>query len=717
MNFFGIMRKYLVPFSLICAMFPTFPTMSGAQGVFFPISYTQPTVFPGTKPLGRFGDQFANPTGTAVVDLNGDGFKDVVLALSVGLLNEASPPITPRFLISDGKGGLVDRTEELIVPPLPQMFLPRDIHVADFNGDGRPDLFFSNHGKETGGPLPCQPPHPGEQNRLLLSQPDGRYRDATADSLPALVDFSHGSSVADIDGDGDIDIWVNDLGCPARSYLLQNDGSGRFTIVADLSDGSVPGFVGRNGRLPSSFNGASWTQFLDADGDGDPDLYHVSAFDCNVGLLINDGSGRFTKAPPGAIPAPLFCAVQDSLVLDLNKDGLDDLVLYQDDHLSNRSSGFGNLVNLQILISNGDGTFRDETRSRLPAQISQGITAPEVSAGDVDGDHLEDLLVSLFWPDFSHVITDFYIDRGGGMFAEAPEGVFPIRPQFAAVDLNGDGFDDFIFSSFRSSASLEVFGTLALPPPRTLFAATLPSSRSVRVGQPATVFATIINAGSQTAVNFGIVKATGVSGAFDFQTTNSQTNALEGQPNVPVDIPPGGSKSFVVAFTPSRSLLTKDVRLRFGCENSLAAESVVGLNTVLLSVSNTAVPDIVALAATPTNDGIVNVPGTNGTGAFAVATVNVGAGGSITASADTGSASLPINISLCQTDPATGQCISSISSSATTTINANSTPTFGIFVQGSGNVPFDPATNRIFVRFKDGGGVTRGSTSVAVRTQ
>jgi hypothetical protein len=123
------------------------------------------------------------------------------------------------------------------------------------------------------------------------------------------------------------------------------------------------------------------------------------------------------------------------------------------------------------------------------------------------------------------------------------------------------------------------------------------------------------------------------------------------------------------------------------------------------------------LEATSTNDGIVNIGGTNGTGAFAVATVNLGASGSITASADTGAATLPVNISLCQTDPANGQCISGIGPSVTTQINANATPTFGIFVQGNGTVPFDPAANRVFVRFKDTGGVIRGSTSVAVRTQ
>ncbi len=54
--------------------------------------------------------------------------------------------------------------------------------------------------------------------------------------------------------------------------------------------------------------------------------------------------------------------------------------------------------------------------------------------------------------------------------------------------------------------------------------------------------------------------------------------------------------------------------------------------------------------------------------------------------------------------------------SVTTNIGANETPTYSIFVNGSGEIPFDPASSRIFLRFKDSGDVTRGSTSVAVRT-
>jgi hypothetical protein len=158
------------------------------------------------------------------------------------------------------------------------------------------------------------------------------------------------------------------------------------------------------------------------------------------------------------------------------------------------------------------------------------------------------------------------------------------------------------------------------------------------------------------------------------------------------------------------------VQFSFDCGNTDPAPINVGLNTLLLSASATPVPDIVALAATITNDGIVSIPA-SGIGAFAVAAVNVGVSGNITASADTGGAILPVNISLCETNPTIGTCISALGLSVSTQIDANATPTFSVFVQGNGNVPFDPAANRIFVRFKDAGNVTRGSTSVAVRTQ
>jgi hypothetical protein len=100
-----------------------------------------------------------------------------------------------------------------------------------------------------------------------------------------------------------------------------------------------------------------------------------------------------------------------------------------------------------------------------------------------------------------------------------------------------------------------------------------------------------------------------------------------------------------------------------------------------------------------------------------VATVNVGTGAQITARADTADAVIPVSLSLCQTDPGTGQCISDIGSSVTVDVGQGQTPTFAVFVTGHGTVPFDPGRNRAFVRFEDAAGAIRGTTSVAVRTQ
>jgi hypothetical protein len=169
-------------------------------------------------------------------------------------------------------------------------------------------------------------------------------------------------------------------------------------------------------------------------------------------------------------------------------------------------------------------------------------------------------------------------------------------------------------------------------------------------------------------------------------------------------------------MTPTDAFPPTSVALDFYCAGAPSAPTFPGLDTLLLSASTTPVPDIIALGATATNDGIVHIPSTSGANAFVVATDNVGAATSITASANTGTATLPLTISLCQTNPTTGQCTSAVGSTVTTTIAANATPTFAIFVAASGSVAFDPANNRIFVQFADSGNLVRGATSVAVET-
>ena len=160
-----------------------------------------------------------------------------------------------------------------------------------------------------------------------------------------------------------------------------------------------------------------------------------------------------------------------------------------------------------------------------------------------------------------------------------------------------------------------------------------------------------------------------------------------------------------------------EVAFNFAGSNTVPVETKAGINTLLLSESPTPPPDIVALAATRDNNGIVNIPGATGTGFFGVATVNVGTGAVIAVTADTDPTSPPSSLTLCQTNPTTGACLASPTNSVTAQINAGTTPTFAIFAQGNGVVALNALTNRIFVRFKDAAGVTRGATSVAVRIE
>jgi hypothetical protein len=252
-----------------------------------------------------------------------------------------------------------------------------------------------------------------------------------------------------------------------------------------------------------------------------------------------------------------------------------------------------------------------------------------------------------------------------------------------------------------------------------LVASILPISRSVQTAGTATVFATIINTRADSALRCSISPISLLPIASLYQTTNRFTNQLTGLPNQPVDIAPGDFQTFFIAITATVPFAPSDIALSFGCANRGSAVIIPGVNTMLLSASDSPVPDIVALGLTPSGDGIVNIPGSNGTGIFSVATSNVGgAGGAITASADTGGVSLPVNLFVCRTDPGTGACLPpGLQASVTVTINPGQTPTFAVFAQGAGTIPFSPGANRVFLRFRDGGNAVRGATSAALRTQ
>lgn len=158
--------------------------------------------------------------------------------------------------------------------------VPSSAAVADYNGDGRPDVFVACHGYDAA-------PFPGEKSYVVLSKADGTYA-----SKPATDDvgFFHGASAADLDADGDVDVAVA-TGTNLKAYV--NDGAGGFTLKSDA--------------FPMTTNKSLYTvEVVDVDSDGKVDVlaggheYGTSAADTI--LLKNDGSGGFASVVPTVIP-------------------------------------------------------------------------------------------------------------------------------------------------------------------------------------------------------------------------------------------------------------------------------------------------------------------------------------------------------------------------------------------------------------------------------
>jgi hypothetical protein len=256
----------------------------------------------------------------------------------------------------------------------------------------------------------------------------------------------------------------------------------------------------------------------------------------------------------------------------------------------------------------------------------------------------------------------------------------------------------------------------------SIVSAVAPNARTTTVNNVVTAFATIINFGPNAAVACSIALPASVPAGFLYQTTDPPTNSPVGSPNTPVNIGAGQAQSFYFAVTPTQ-VMSQEIPLLFGCANSNRAISITGLNTFLLTASSTAIPDMVSIAATLSNDGNMVIPGTTGTGLMVIASINIGAQATVAftpTDAPFGQSprNLPLGLGICQTD-SFGSCINPMSSgpASTVTVANNQTVFFAIFATGQGIViPYDPANNRLFFLATQGSAPV-GEASAAVKMQ
>ncbi|MGH7388032.1 MAG: beta-propeller fold lactonase family protein [Candidatus Rokuibacteriota bacterium] len=354
------------------------------------------------------------------------------------------------------------------------------------------------------------------------------------------------------------------------------------------------------------------------------------------------------------------------------------------------------LVRDEIVVTNGSGDSvtvysRTASGNTAPLRTLTGnatqLSAPEGVVLDLVNDEL--LIVNAFGPSVT-------------VYPRAASGNTAPRRTVAGA---GTGL------------ALPQAAALSTSPP--LAAAVLPLSRSDQTGALLTAFATIINAGPGPVQQCHVLPPASPPaglGPVVFQTTDPKTNLPTGMLSTPAHIAAGGSQTFVFGFSPAGVIPETSLAMNFVCENTVGAARIEGVNNLILTADIAAVPDTIALMATTSGDGVVRVPGAIGLQLFATATSNVGATGIITVSADTGDVALPVSLTVCETNSSTGACLAPPAPTVTVNYAAATARSFAFFAQASGAIAFDPAVNRVFVRLRDSGGVTRGATSAALCT-
>jgi len=329
-----------------------------------------------------------------VADFNGDGLPDVAVA------NRNSNTFSIFINIGGGKFAPAVRYNVLE---------PQNIVAGDFLGNGRIDLAVicaeTNNGKVTN-LAGNNETHDGLS--LFLNNGNGTF-----DKTPINYAIRQGTrsvAVGDFSHDGLVDLAVT--------------GMFGLTTIKDLGNG----LLGKQVIYQTGGGIASFVTAADLTGNGNLDLILAKGDTSRIKILMGNGDGTFTLDP-----SPLIVGGINPISIvagDFNGDGKEDLVI----------AGNGYKQGLKTLLGNGDGTFQSPITTHFTGFFQT------IAGADFNGDGKEDIVAV----DFTSSLQVF-VGNGDGTFQPpirehgGDEGLYT-----QAVDVNGDGKPDLLFTRHES---------------------------------------------------------------------------------------------------------------------------------------------------------------------------------------------------------------------------------------------------------------------------
>lgn len=339
-----------------------------------------------------------------------------------------------RFVHTDGSSG--------------RRYIPETVAsglaLLDYDGDGDIDIYFLN-----GAPLPGAPPGPAPRNALYRNDGGWKFTDVTETTGVGDTGYSLGVCTGDYDNDGDPDIYVNNFG---RNVLYRNNGNGTFTDVARAAGVEVGDHLGA---------GACFVD-IDGDGDLDlfvatyvgftfetHQTSTMNGYPSYVGplqypptanhLFRNNGNGTFTDISVESGIAGLRGSGMGVIAADLDNDGDADLVVAND------------LRPNFLLLNDGSGKFTEVGALRGLAYDSFGNVQGNmgVECADWNNDGWLDVYVTTY----QRQLNNLYQNAGGTFFDDvtrktgAGTSSYPqVKWGVGVVDFDNDGHRD-LFSA------------------------------------------------------------------------------------------------------------------------------------------------------------------------------------------------------------------------------------------------------------------------------